>query len=221
MKYLVDIEKLRTIYFNELASRKLENPEILELKNIVYRFDKDLELNYLSVINKDKKAYVLTTEGYVKFSPIVVIKREKEIIYDGLLASMSYIKKMKNRMKSAMIDVLNKLRYSSNIMLNSIVQICGNNVCIDKVENAKHVNISNFLAESVHPELKVDYNLKILNDDEWITFDFSNVKKPAILSIRIDDNIYRKYFIEDDLLAIKIKRDTCFFVSEDETIFCI
>ncbi len=203
-------------------SGELEDPDALRLNNITYWFDDDLELNYLDISNKNEKAYVLTTDGYVEYSPIEIIQREKETIYDGLIIIPSYIRKMTNRTKSTMLNFLEKLKYPLNILMNnSLFEVCGNNVCIDKIENARYIKESNFFAESVYPELKVDNNLKISSDNEWITFDFSNVKRPAILSIQIDSNIYRKYFVDVDMLMIKIKKGTCFFDSEDEKVLCI
>jgi len=221
VKYVVDVDKIRAIYFNTLISGDMEEMDSVDLKNVRYRFD-DLDIRNVEIINKKEKAFILTTDGYVEFHPVAVIQYEEETLYDGLIVSLNYIKKNIDRFKLLEKRLSEMARYPIDIV-DTIFTICSGYVCVNRIDNFETLNENNFFAETVYPELKtkVDKKMKISSDDTWWTFDVSKVEKPALLSIRVGKNVYRYLYVEGDCMQIKIRKGTCIFTVKDEKIYCM
>ncbi len=221
MKYLVDVEKLRTIFFNKLASGRVEGPSItlnneglsITLNNIEYVFDNDLEITKLRIVDRNKKAFVITTKGYVEFTPLMTAPCDKAFIvinqFSSEILNLNYIFKQIKEHKTDPLKV-------------GTVFFCNGNVCLSEANDAIYLSEKNFvgLTFTDHGE-EEDRNFKILSDDMWWTFDFSEVREPSALAIKVDNKTYGFGYVPKWCKTMKIRKGSCVYMGCIGKIFCM
>ncbi len=224
MYYYVDIEKVKTIFFNELASGRAKGNSIT-LYNVWYRFDDNLEIEELGIVNENEKTIVPTTKGFVEveFFPDTIIKcscRASETLTVGTgIANLKYLKR---RVEENEIEPVEWNNYVRGGYLENTYALCSGYVCINELDDVINVLPKNFIAESTaRSTTELYYYPKILPDDKWLTFDFSESKKPAVLGVKVDNEIYRLYFIDNGYNTIKIRKGTCLFIPRNGKVLCI
>ncbi len=220
MYYYIDLEKLKIIFFNELATGRTKGNSIT-VNNVWYRFNDNLEIEELGIDNENEKAFVLTTKGFIDFEPAVTIQCNYGYIenYGCEITNLNYVK---NQIEEGKINKIIFYKDLEQTYLEHVLFLCNGFVCINELENATRLSKNNFIAEStVYQNLQVDNNMKILSDDKWWIFDFSDVKTPAVLTIEVNNERYRIFYVYGGCDTVKIRKGTCMYISSDGKIFCL
>ncbi len=217
--YLVDVEKLRTIYFNELASGRVKglsavlNNEGLSitLNNVKYVFDNDLEITKLGIVDVNENAFVLTTKGYVEFTPLIDNSCKDDFVsinhFTSEIVNLNYIQKQLRERKTTPAKV-------------GIVFFCTGNVCLSEVNDALYLSEKNFVAITSSNQ-EGDKNLKVFSDDKWWILDVANLERPAVLLIKVDNDEYGFASIPWYCNTIKIRKGSCMYIGYDRRILCL
>ncbi len=225
MKYLVDVERLKKMYLNKLFFTKTisgDEDHYISLGNVIYEFEENIELKEIIIGNARKKAFVLTTEGFKEFFPIVVFRYAKRSDYHfgirSLNSIMNHIEGYKwlEKMRSE-----NKIAEHPEDLLNVWFFICGGNICIEKPENVTYLNENNFVIEPLivngiieNPEVNIS------SDENWWIINIKNPTEFAFLDISVGNSKYRFEFLYPYCHKIKIRRGSCIFFAKDEKIYC-
>ncbi len=210
MYYLVDKEKLKTIYFNQLSAGEIEKPDAINLKNIEYKFDKNFELKFLRVVNYNEKAFVLTTNGYVEYLPSYSLSPSSTSYLYGKVFSLNYIEK-----NTEFLDQEDKT-FDGHVIA---YPICSGYICIDYPKDAHLVLDYDFFVE--YEDENQDGELDVYSAGNIWVLDLSRVEKPAYVGVQVDDRFYKLFRVENSASELFIKKGLCVYILNRGKILCL
>ncbi len=211
MYHIIDEQKVKAHLFNKIVRGKTKNTEYLDLKNIRYFFDENLELEGISLLDKRENAYVLTTDGFVQFRPSYVIAIPDLFDFKDQLANPNHIRKGKFKAEKYKDYPLN--------LIDPCFSICSDYICFEYPTYAKQLTEDMIVIESIYPKPKVEQNAKVYStEEEWI-FDFRNANMPVFLGVNTEKKLYRLCYVSKVVYKMIIKRGVCWmFDGSGETI---
>ncbi len=69
MYHIIDEDKVKAYYFNRIIRNELEDLNYIDIRNVRYTLDQQLQITKISIIDLQKPAYIITTNGFVKWDP--------------------------------------------------------------------------------------------------------------------------------------------------------
>ncbi len=164
--HIIDEEKVKTIYFNQLTFGGIDNTNCIELKNIEYCFDENVDLAEIKIVDKSKKGYIMTKEGFMEWNPPYIerLNGEKEFL--------SFSKNERTPI----------LYYYSGI-----TPVCLSYICVKKPKNVIQINAKDFWS-SPDSIIYENENKLIFDFGESIGWEISvSVREYTIDLIRMRD----------------------------------
>ncbi len=140
--HVIDKAKLLVHYFYRMTFYDVTYGNCIELQNVMYCFDENLELKEVKVFDNSKQAYILTTEGFLKWNPPYMIR-----LFRG-----------KEFLRFSKYGLTPRLYY-----YHGITPICLSYVCLEEPKNATRIEKENFWSKS---------KSEIIEREDELIFDF-------------------------------------------------